>query len=150
MLSYLAGLDVGPTLKELGPLHPWDQCLDFRYSADHLKVLSDLILVPYSQIILKICPPCSLDYKVFMEPNKQCMNVFKYLHIWNNFHSLTGKRDCLGRSLALSQFFLFFASLMQRYSFKSIHKNLDMVDTAPVVMFTQTPKPFKVIINRKS
>ena len=66
------------------------------------------------------------------------------------FHSLTGKRDCLGRSLALSQFFLFFAALMQRYSFKSIHENLDMVDTAPVVMFTQTPKPFQVILNKKS
>ncbi len=65
-------------------------------------------------------------------------------------HFLTGKRDCLGRSLALSQFFLFFAALMQRYSFKSVHENLNMVDIEPIVMFTQTPKPFEVILNKNS
>ena len=64
--------------------------------------------------------------------------------------SVSGKRDCLGRSLALSQFFLFFAALMQRYNFKSIHENLDLVDIEPVVMFTQTPKSFQVILNKIS
>ena len=58
-----------------------------------------------------------------------------------------GKRDCLGKSLALIEFFLFFASLMQNYKFKSVidEKSLDL---EPHVQFTQSPKPFEVIISK--
>jgi cytochrome P450 len=60
----------------------------------------------------------------------------------------TGKRDCLGKSLALTELFLFFASLIQRYNFKSVETNLDLVDMRPVVNVTQAPKPFKVIMSK--
>ena len=65
------------------------------------------------------------------------------------FFSFSGKRDCLGRSLALTEMFLFFAALMQRYNFKSVHEDLSMIDIEPVVMFTQIPKPFEVILNKR-
>jgi cytochrome P450 len=40
----------------------------------------------------------------------------------------SGKRDCLGKSLALTELYLFFAALMQRYDFRWIdEKNLDRV-----------------------
>ena len=60
-----------------------------------------------------------------------------------------GKRDCLGKSLALIEFFLFFANLMQNYKFESVVRIEDL-DLEPHVMFTQSPKPFEVIISKHS
>ena len=42
--------------------------LVLRYSADPLKAVSGLRLVPYPRAILKIRPPCSLDYRARHRP----------------------------------------------------------------------------------
>nr|AKH03502.1 cytochrome P450 3036B1 [Paracyclopina nana] len=89
----------------------------------------------------------------FPEPNNFKPERFldsqgKYCKIESNIPFSIGKRDCLGKSLALAELFLFFASLMQRYSFKSVHDDLSRVDLEPKVNFTQAPQPFDVIISK--
>ena len=42
--------------------------VNFRYSADHQKAISDLRLIPYPLAILKVHPPSSLDYWAFQSP----------------------------------------------------------------------------------
>ena len=73
---------------------------------------------------------------------------YVYWSFVKNEHNVVfsiGKRDCLGKSLALIELFLFFASLMQNYQFKAVTENLDL---EPHVQFTQSPKPFEVILSK--
>ena len=59
-----------------------------------------------------------------------------------------GKRECPGKSLAKMELFLFFATLLQQYSFspsKEGAPNLNSV-TYPL---TRSPKPFKVKVVRR-
>lgn len=91
--------------------------------------------------------------KVFPEPNKFIPERFldsqgKCIKIESNIPFSIGKRDCLGKSLALAELFLFFATLMQRYGFKSVHEDTNLIDLEPVCNFTQCPKPFDVIISK--
>jgi len=60
-----------------------------------------------------------------------------------------GKRDCLGKSLALTETFLFFASLMQRYHFTTT-TNPEELDLTPTIQVTQIPPPAEVIITKLS
>ena len=71
----------------------------------------------------------------------------KFVKNEHNIVFSIGKRDCLGKSLALIEFFLFFASLMQNYKFKSVIDE-KFLDLEPHVQFTQSPKPFEVIISK--
>ena len=62
------------------------------------------------------------------------------------FFLFSGKRDCLGKSLALTELFLFFASLMQRYNFTTT--NSQQLDLTPNIQVTQLPPQTEVIITR--
>ena len=62
----------------------------------------------------------------------------------------TGKRDCLGKSLALTELYLFFAALMQRYTFRWINEaNLDQLSIEGKVGFARSPMPYDVIISKR-
>lgn len=64
--------------------------------------------------------------------------------------SISGKRDCLGKSLALTELFLFFSALMQRYTFKwADGTDLNNLSIEGKVGFTQNPPPFKVVVQRR-
>ena len=71
----------------------------------------------------------------------------RVIPIMRSLFYVLGKRDCLGKSLALIEFFLFFANLMQNYRFKAT-KPIDALDMEPHVQFTQSPKPFEVVISK--
>jgi len=110
-------------------------------------------IIPKETMIFPNLHRITRNSHVFQDPNTFKPERFldengKYAKIEQNIPFSIGKRDCLGRSLALSELFLFFAALMQRYNFKSVHEDLSMIDIDPVVMFTQTPKPFEVILNK--
>ena len=88
--------------------------------------------------------------KVFPDPDQFKPERFldaegKFVKNEHNVVFSIGKRDCLGKSLALIELFLFFASLMQNYQFKAVTENLDL---EPHVQFTQSPKPFEVILSK--
>ena len=64
---------------------------------------------------------------------------------------MTGKRDCLGKSLALTELYLFFAALMQRYTFKWINEaNLEQLSIEAKVGVTRCPMPYDVIISKRA
>merc|ERR1719468_636202 len=111
-------------------------------------------MIPKGTLIFPNLHRITRNPDAFQEPNDFKPERFldehgKYVKNEHNVPFSVGKRDCLGKSLALTQFFLFFASLMQRYTFTSIHEDLSKVDIQPVIMFTQTPKPFEVILKKR-
>ena len=61
---------------------------------------------------------------------------------------LTGKRQCLGETLAKTELFLFFTGLVQQYKFQpEDEKNIPTEDS--VFGITSLPKHFKVkLVNR--
>ena len=79
------------------------------------------------------------------------MSIFSNISILEKYISILlffpGKRDCLGKSLALTELFLFFASLMQRYTFTTT-KNPKDLDISPIVGLTQSPPSVDVIITK--
>ena len=81
------------------------------------------------------------------------INNNKYMY--NYFHKtcmefLTiGKRDCLGKSLAQIQFYLFLTGILHQFKFRSPLKNLDSVSLTPNYGFTLSPQPFKVIAEER-
>ena len=56
-----------------------------------------------------------------------------------------GKRDCLGKSLAQIQFYLFLTGILHQFKFRSPLENLESVSLTPNYGFTLSPQPFKVI-----
>jgi cytochrome P450 len=64
---------------------------------------------------------------------------------------ITGKRDCLGKSLALTELYLFFSALMQKYSFHWIDEDhLEQLVTKPKIGFIQSPPPYQVIVKKRN
>jgi hypothetical protein len=56
----------------------------------------------------------------------------------------------LGKSLALTELYLFFAALMQRYTFRWIdNENLDALNTKAKIGFTKMPPPYEVIVTKR-
>ena len=53
--------------------------IDLRYSADALKAVSDLQLSSLPQVILKIHPPSSLDYRARHGPQ----TIFLFISLYN-------------------------------------------------------------------
>ena len=52
--------------------------------------------------------------------------------------------------MALSELFLFFAALLQRYSFRWIDEDhLEKLSTKPKVGFTMIPPTYEVIVTRR-
>ena len=78
-------LDLGLPLEELGPPRPSGTMvgIDLRYSADPLKAVSSLRLVPYPRTILKFCPSSSLDYRARHGP--QTANHVMLMYLYHNF-----------------------------------------------------------------
>ena len=54
----------------------------------------------------------------------------------------TGKRECVGKALARTNYFLFFTSMIQKYRME-IPKDSSRPSTVPVSGFTTAPAPFK-------
>lgn len=59
-----------------------------------------------------------------------------------------GRRRCVGEFLAKSELFLFFATLMQKCTFKS--SETGSVDLEPLQTIMNTPKPFRVIVEERN
>jgi len=92
--------------------------------------------------------------QVFKNPEE--FNPDRFLDDENRFskndHNIVfgiGKRDCLGKSLAREQLFLFFTGLMQRYRVRSPLEDIKDLSLEPAPGFTLTPKPFEVILERR-
>ena len=65
--------------------------------------------------------------------------------------SISGKRDCLGKSLALTEMYLFFSALMQKYSFRWISEDrLEELSTKTKIGFIQTPPAYQVIVKKRN
>ena len=60
-----------------------------------------------------------------------------------------GKRDCLGKSLAKEQLFLFFTGVLQRYRMRSTFEDIKHLSIEPAIGFSLTAKPFEVILDRR-
>ena len=91
--------------------------------------------------------------RIFAEPTffrpDRFLQQGKYVKNDHNIPFSIGRRDCLGKSLAQAELFLFFSTLMQRFKFVSVHhEDLTRINMEPVVNFAQTPPPFEVIIKR--
>ena len=115
-----------------------------HYATGKIQV-GDLIIPPGTMIFPNLHritrnPKVFAEAKIF-KPDRFLDSDGNYRKIDDNVAFSVGKRDCLGKSLALTEFFLFFACLLQRYSFQSTEKD---VDINPHVAFTQSPKPFQV------
>ena len=110
--------------------------------------------IPKGTVILPNLHRITRNAQMFPNPEKFMPERFlnqdgKYVKHDHNIPFGIGKRDCLGKSLALTEFFLFFANLMQRYNFKAVNEDLKRVNIKPIVSFTQTPHPFEVIIEKR-
>jgi len=60
-----------------------------------------------------------------------------------------GKRDCLGKTLANTQLYLLLTGLLQRYTFSSVEKRLENINTTPIIGFTTVAPHFKLIVNER-
>ena len=60
-----------------------------------------------------------------------------------------GKRDCLGKSLAQTQFYLFLTGILHQFKFKSPLENLEDVSLKPNYGFTMSTQPFEVIAEER-
>ena len=72
-----------------------------------------------------------------------------YIYIYCNIVFLLGKRDCLGKTLAINQTYLFFSGMLQNFRFRSIEENLGNIDIEPIVGFTMMAPPFKLIVTER-
>ena len=61
--------------------------------------------------------------------------------------SVTGRRTCLGESLAKMELFLFFSAMMQRFSFSN-PPGRPLPDLTGKLSMTNLPKPFEIAITR--
>lgn len=124
-----------------------------HYSRGDIQILDGKFMIPKGTLIYPNLHRVTRDPKHFQDPNTFKPDRFldDYGKFVKNSHNIVfgiGKRDCPGKSLALTQFFLFFASLMQRYTFTSTKAHLREIDISPNVMFTQSPKSFEVILKK--
>ena len=62
-----------------------------------------------------------------------------------NLNFLPGKRDCLGKSLAISQYYLFLTGILQQFRLRSPLENLEDLSIEPKLGFTLSPQSFEVI-----
>ena len=62
---------------------------------------------------------------------------------------LSGKRSCLGRTLAISELYLFFTAFLQRYTFEPVDP-ANPPSLVARVGFTRSPQPFNAKIVRRS
>ena len=70
---------------------------------------------------------------------------FPTSHNLNWFCFISGRRVCMGETLAKMELFLFFSSLMHRFKFE-LPPGAEKPSTEPVPGFTLSPQPFQVII----
>ena len=61
----------------------------------------------------------------------------------------TGKRDCLGKSLAQTQFYLFLTGILHQFRFRSPLENLEEVSLEPKYGLTLSTQPFEVIAEER-
>ena len=117
----------------------------------HVDVKIGDFLIPKNTMIFPNLHRVTRNPDVFPDPDSFKPDRFlengKFVKNEQNIVFSIGKRDCLGKSLALIEFFLFFANLMQSYKFQSVEK-IENLDLEPHVQFTQSPKPFEVIIQK--
>ena len=111
-------------------------------------------LIPKGTCIFPNLYRITRNARVFTNPTKFMPERFlspdgKYVKNDQEVTFGVGKRDCLGKSLALTEFFLFFANLMQRFHFTSVFTDLDLINLEPRMGLTQTPHPFEVVIEKK-
>ena len=59
-----------------------------------------------------------------------------------------GKRDCLGKTLARAEIFLFASHLLHQFSFHPASSGAPSVDEGDVGV-TRAPKPFKVVVRSR-
>lgn len=91
--------------------------------------------------------------KVFPNPHQFDPDRFlddqgNYVKNEQNVAFSIGKRDCLGKSLAINQFYLFFAALIQRYTFATVLDDVELINMKPDVGVAQKPMPFKVTVSK--
>ena len=70
-----------------------------------------------------------------------------YLNNLNFFFLFSGRRACMGETLAKMELFLYFSSLIQQFKFE-LPPGAEVPSTEPVKGFTLSPKPFQVIITK--
>lgn len=67
----------------------------------------------------------------------------------NCFVIFTGKRSCLGESLARASYFLFTASLVKAFTFRSIPGATSIPSLAPLNGFTLAHRPFRALLTQR-
>jgi len=60
----------------------------------------------------------------------------------------TGKRACLGESLAKMSLFLYFTTFVKNFKFRTVPGELEPM-TDPVAGLTLTPKPYHVFVENR-
>ena len=78
-----------------------------------------------------------MPHQLISDFNTTCANTF------------LGKRDCLGKTLANTQLYLFLTGLLQRYQFTSVEKRLEDIDISPIIGFTTVAPHFKLIVTER-
>jgi len=126
-----------------------------RFAARDISILNGKYVIPTGTVVLGHIQQIIRDPKVFTNPDE--FNPSRFLNekgefVKNNQNIVfgTGKRDCLGRSLAQVEFFLFYSSLMQNFNFNWAEgDDLENLSIKGIVGSTQSPKPFKAILTKR-
>ena len=125
-----------------------------RYATDDLKIGS--YTIPKGTTVFAFFYHCHHDPQRFPDPD-----VFKperFIDRSGNFINDdkvtpfgTGKRACLGQSLAEKQFFIFFAAMIQQFEFRPApgFKLPSYNDTHPVSLLRNV-QDYKVVLRKRS
>ena len=68
----------------------------------------------------------------------------------NYYNPISGKRVCLGETLARDQLFLFFASVFQQFRFEVDPAEPPNAAMEPNLGLVSKPKPFKALLKLRS
>ena len=64
---------------------------------------------------------------------------------------LSGRRSCLGESLAKMEMFLFFSAIVQNFKISApLGEDLSLETVDGVFGMTHTPKPFRVLVTQRN
>lgn len=154
MLSYLFQQVCSILLFGLwGELGIWDSFFFTEPGiSDFSQMLPLLFSPPTSATLNSLALPMDLNSEFILlqlkAPHnwkKKIKNNSSHWLLWTILHFIAGRRICAGETLAKMELFLFFTSLLQRFTFQPPPGvSSSDLDLSPAISFNVVPKPYKI------